>query len=391
MRALALALVLAVPALAQTVTPRGADGTFDVAAWNIEHFGDPGFAPSDPLQISNTEAIVEQAEIDLWAVQEIGSQDAWESLLTRLQADGYQGRLGPETPGSFQLRLGFLYDPDVVTVIGTRTILSGGNFGGRLPFEMQARVSIGGQARTIRVISLHAKAGTGADDYADRVAGAAELKTYIDDRLARGDAVILLGDYNDFLTRTTRSGESVSPYAAFLSDADYFAPTLGIEQQGIPTLCGNSSCTTGSTRDHILVTSNLSAEYVEGSGDRYSEVISEVSGFVNTTSDHVPVLARFEFRPVGTDAAPEDGVALLAPAPSPFRASTRVRFRLAAPADVAVEVFDVLGRRVAGASGAYGVGEHGVTVDGSALAPGAYLVRLAADGVVQTQRVVRAR
>ena len=390
---LLLALFLAIPALgpavlAQTVTPRGDDGTFDVVAWNIEHLGDPGFAPSDNLQLNNVEAIIEQGEIDLWAIQEVGSADAWADLVGRLQDDGYGARLGPETPGSFQLRLGFIYDTSVIQVLGSQAILSGGNFGGRQPFELRARVTAGGQARTVRIIGLHAKAGTSASDYTNRTNGAALLKTYIDERIDRGESVILLGDFNDFLTRSTRRSEPTSPYAAFLADADYAAATLGIEEANVPTLCGNVGCTIGSTRDHILYTADLSASFVEG--DRYSEVLQEIQGFVNTTSDHAPVLARFAFAPVAAEETPDGGIELLAAAPSPFRGATRLRFRLASPTEVSVEVFDVLGRRVAQQSGAFGAGDQTIALDGSRWAPGAYLVRVNADGAVRTQTIIRA-
>lgn len=386
--ACALALVTLV-ASAQTVTPRGEDGTFDVAAWNIEHFGNPSLGPSDNLQFSNVEAIISGAEIDLWAVQEIGSQAQWSNLLTSLQAEGYAGRLGPETPGSFQLRLGFIYDPRVISVIGTRTILPGNDFGGRQPFELQARVTSNGQSRTVRFISLHAKAGTGADDYQDRRDGAVALKEYMDDRIARGESVVLLGDYNDFLTRSTRTSESESPYAAFLDDANYIAATLEIERNRIPTLCSSNACSSGSTRDHIVFTSTLSAEYIPTSGDRYGEVLTDIQGFVSTTSDHVPVIARFGFAPVSNEPEAASGVALLAPAPHPVRGDLRVRFRLDVPGEAEVEVYDVLGRLMATASGSYAAGEHAIPV-GADLRPGAYVVRLAAAGRVVSRTIIRA-
>ena len=254
---------------------------------------------------------------------------------------------------------------------------------------MVARVTLGDESRTIRVITFHAKAGTGSTDYSRRADAADALKEYVDGRVERGDAVILLGDFNDYLLRSTRSGQP-SPYANFVGDDGYVAATLAIEQARVPTFCQNSSCTSGSTRDHLLFTSNLSTEYVEGSGDRFSEVISGVSGYTSTTSDHTPVLARFSFRPTPAEDGPEAGpVALLPAAPSPFRDATRLRFRLDAPADVALDVFDVTGRRVASVAGSYGLGEHAVLLDGSRLAPGAYLVRLQAGGETRTRLITR--
>ncbi len=394
MRLICLAALAALlPAAAQTVPERGADGTFDVATWNVEFFGDPTLGPSDDAtQLANVAAVIEQAGIDLWTLQEVVDQTEWAQLLDRVQDDGYAGILGPQVSNTprFDQRLAFIYKTDVVSIVGQRTILSGTNFGGRDPFEVQARVTIEGQARTIRVIGFHAKASTDDDSYRERVRGAAELKTYIDDRIARGESVILLGDYNDLLLRSTLSGQP-SPYRDFVDNADYVTATLPLEQATIRTFCRNSACTSGDTRDHILFTANLSAEYVAGSADRIGEVLSGVPNYVNSTSDHIPVIASFSFRPVAAEDAPEAGpVALLAPTPNPFRGATQLRFRLDAPSDVQLDVFDVVGRRVASLAGAFGAGEHPVSIDGAALAPGTYVVRLMAGGLVRTRLVVRA-
>lgn len=392
MRLLALAaLAASLAAHAQTVPARGDAATFDVAAWNVEHFGNTrgGFGPSDDArQQANVLAVMEQADIDLWALQEIGDADAFQDLLNGLADDGYQGVLGPPTPGSFQLRLAFVYDASVVTVLGLNEVLPGTNFGGRDPYELQARVSVGGTSRTIRVIDIHAKAGTGADDYDKRAAGAVELKAYVDARIARGESVIVLGDLNDFLTRSTRSGQP-SPYAAFLADDDYVAATLPVEQAGQPTLCGNSSCTSGSTRDHLLFTADLSAQYVEGSGDRYGELIGAVSGYTFSTSDHLPVLARFSFLSTASEPAP--GPLALAVGPNPLGDRATLRFHLAEPARVEVDVTDALGRRVWSASEASGAGGQSLALPSAAWAPGVYVVRLRAGDVTASRVVVRGR
>lgn len=392
----ALAAVLAAPvALAQTVPPRGDDATFDVASWNVEFFGEPSLGPPDAQQLSNVTAVIEQAEVDLWALQEVVDPTEWSELLADLQDDGYAGLLGPSVSSDprFDQKLAFVYDQSVVQVIGSRTILDAYayEFGYRPPFEMQARVTVNDVARTVYVITFHAKASTGSSDYERRAGGAAALKEYIDARIARGESVILLGDFNDYLTRSTLSSRT-SPYAAFLADDDYVAATLPVEQAGRPTYCTNSSCTSGSARDHLLFTAGLSDVYLADSGDRYIELVSAVPSYTYSTSDHLPVIARFGFGGTDAEADPAAGpVALLAPAPSPFRETTALRFRLDAPVVVVLDVVDVLGRRVAAVAGTYGVGEHSVALDGRDLAPGLYVVRLRAGDVVKTRALVRTR
>ncbi len=89
-----------------------------------------------------------------------------------------------------------------------------------------------------------------------------------------------------------------------------------------------------------------------------------------------------------TMSAGATGAASLGVFPNPFEAQTAVRFELSADSDVRVAVYDVLGREVAVlAEGAVEAGAHEATLDGSALPNGVYLVRLEANGQVQTHRV----
>ena len=380
---------------AQTVPARGSEGTFDVATWNLEFFGEPTMGPSnDPVQLRNVLAVMRQAEIDLWALQEVvDTDDEWQTLLQELGTE-FGAYLGPQVSSNptFDQRLAFIYDRSVVQVIRTRPILDafGYEFGYRLPLEMQARVTVGGVARTIYVIDFHAKASTGAEDYARRLAAAEALKDYVDDRIARGEEVIVLGDFNDYLVGSTR-GSMASPYDGFVQDDAYVTATLPLQQAGVYTYCRSATCSSGDTRDHLLFTAGLSDLYVSGSADHYGELITTVPGYVNSTSDHLPTLAQFAFMPTAADEAPEAGrVALLDPAPSPFRGSTRLRFRLDVASDVRLEVFDALGRRVASLAGSFGGGEHAVPLDGRDLTPGLYVVRLTAGGEVHARPILRA-
>ena len=395
LRLSALALVaagLAAPVAAQTIAPRGSDATFDVGTWNIRQLGDPApSTPPDRVQMNNAVALLSQSEIDLWTVQEITTHEVWNALLGRLQDAGYEGVLSPEpTFGNF--KIGFIYDPTVVSVIGAgRPLPITGSFGGHQPFELHARVTVGGESRTVRVFALHAKPFNGEESHALRTEGARKVKVYTDDRIAQGESVILLGDFNDFLTRARWRGASGSPYAPFVEDADYVAATVALENAGVPTTCGSGypECVGGTTIDHIVYTSNFQAQLVEVG--RYDEALDAISDFFTTASDHAPVLARFNFgASVASDNARPHPARLLPPAPNPFRGTTDVRFALGAASDVRLDVFDVLGRSVLAVERAFGAGEHAVALDGGALAPGAYVVRLAVGDAVVSSVVVRA-
>lgn len=84
--------------------------------------------------------------------------------------------------------------------------------------------------------------------------------------------------------------------------------------------------------------------------------------------------------------------ALEAPFPNPALGASRIGFTLPEAAEVNLEVFDVLGRRVAVlAEGTRPGGRHEATVEAGSLAAGAYLVRLRAGDHVSTTRLTVVR
>ena len=151
----------------------------------------------------------------------------------------------------------------------------------------------------------------------------------------------------------------------------------------------------GSTLDHILITNELFGAFVDGAAGRYTDVLDAFPGFTSTTSDHLPVYARFAFEPstVAVEAgAPGRGFALQPVHPNPVRGRATLRFTLDRPGAVRVEVYDLLGRRVAvAADGFRAAGAHTAAFDASALPEGVYLVRLQAGALTAVRRVVRVR
>ncbi|RMF56009.1 MAG: T9SS C-terminal target domain-containing protein, partial [Bacteroidetes bacterium] len=75
--------------------------------------------------------------------------------------------------------------------------------------------------------------------------------------------------------------------------------------------------------------------------------------------------------------------------PNPFAAGGRVMFTLAHPAHVRLDVYDLLGRRVAVlADGRYAAGTHTLAPPLATRAPGVYLLRLTAGAATATRPVV---
>jgi hypothetical protein len=78
--------------------------------------------------------------------------------------------------------------------------------------------------------------------------------------------------------------------------------------------------------------------------------------------------------------------------PNPFNPSTEIRFTLAAPADVALEIFDVLGRRVATPVAArLEAGPHKVEWNAEGLPSGVYFYRMNADGFSAVRKMLLLR
>jgi hypothetical protein len=81
--------------------------------------------------------------------------------------------------------------------------------------------------------------------------------------------------------------------------------------------------------------------------------------------------------------------ALLGNYPNPFNPSTTIRFQLSVSGPARLEVYDMLGRRVAVlADGIHPSGMHSIVFDASNLASGVYLTRLDADGHLLSQTLL---
>lgn len=99
---------------------------------------------------------------------------------------------------------------------------------------------------------------------------------------------------------------------------------------------------------------------------------------------------RFALATTGAGGAPLPAPRLaLALTPVPVRGDATVEMRLPAAADVALEVYDLHGRRALSlARGAFAAGTHRLALPAGALRPGVHFVRLAAAGETLVRRLV---
>ena len=128
---------------------------------------------------------------------------------------------------------------------------------------------------------------------------------------------------------------------------------------------------------------------LRGAGSAYADFVWAAPSAASPGA----VNAGQTFDPVSTEPPATPPVAsLVLHGPNPFRGQTALVLTLAAPAEVRVEAFDALGRRVAVlVEGPLGAGPHVLTLDGTALAPGLYVVRAFTGVESFSVRVVQVR
>jgi endonuclease/exonuclease/phosphatase family metal-dependent hydrolase len=305
---LLLSLCLSTASFAQVVPGRGTDTTLDIASWNIEWFGDTTDGPTnEALQLQNVRNVIAGANMDIWGVAEIVSLAQWNSL--KAQLPGYAGFLAKEPNvvngaafysgfNNMEQNVGILYKTSVATVTDARVILTANDndFAGRPPLQVTLRVTLNGATENIVVIVLHAKCCSDSGSWAQRRNAANALKSYLDTNYPTRK-VWVIGDFNDDVDTSITPG-SASPYANFVNDAaDYRFPTAVLSDFGI-----SSTTRFQDTIDHHLNSNEANATYVDGSVEVF-RVDNFISNYDATTSDHYPVLTRYNFGSGGTPMA----------------------------------------------------------------------------------------
>lgn len=291
--------------------------TLKVVNWNLEWFGSTasGLGPTNKnLQQQNVQQVLTTLNADLYALVEIVDTLRFKNVAEALPGNygyvvndygSYADDVNDPDYASAQ-KLGFIYNKDIVKKISTRGILrnsSGNAFNswasGRYPFLMQAEVTLNGATSIVDFIVIHAKANTGntadkIESYDRRKAGADELKDSLD-AMFPNSKIIILGDMNDDFDKTITTEVApniVSSYSSFLNDtANYHPVTLPL------SLSGNSSTVSFPDMiDHVITSSELNIAYVPNSAKVYRDVLTLISSYASTTSDHFPIITKYDWR-----------------------------------------------------------------------------------------------
>jgi endonuclease/exonuclease/phosphatase family metal-dependent hydrolase len=284
------------PAFKVAIPARGADDTLDIGSWNIEFFGSTTNGPTnETLQLQNARDVIAGTDFDIWGVAEIVGTTQFNSLKSQLP--GYAGFIANDptvTSGSSfysasEQKVGILFKTSVATLLGARLILTQNDvdFAGRPPLEVKLRVSMGGLTEDIVVIVLHAKAFNDVPSFQRRQAASVALKSFIDTTYPT-QKVIVVGDFNDDVDTSITSGQP-SPYQNFVGDAadyDFLTDVLSAAGQ-------SSTVSFPDMIDHHLGTNDMAAGFITGTAQVY-RVDQFIPSYGSTTSDHFPVLTRYD-------------------------------------------------------------------------------------------------
>jgi exonuclease III len=219
----------------------GTNETLDIITWNIENF-----PKSNNLTVNYLSQLIIELDADIVALQEIGSDTYFNSLVNTL--DGWNGE---RTSGSYGLA--YLYKSDLnILDIYEIDELDEYEFS-RTPYML----AVNWLNENIYIINNHYKCcGDGIINYSNasdeeyrRLRSIQMTKTYLNTFYTH-KSVVVLGDMNDELN----DSESNNVFTEFLEDTNYYFTDNNIA-------FGNSSYwsfpTWPSHLDHILITNEL--------------------------------------------------------------------------------------------------------------------------------------
>lgn len=269
----------------------------EALSWNVEWFGDVENGPSDEAkQQANVRAALGAMNADLVGLSEVVSAQAFDALVAGLP--GYQGLLvsdprvvgGSAQYSASEQKVALLFKSRF-RIESAQVVLREASyqFAGRPPMEVHLAFEEGGRPRTLVVLVAHFKAMANLDGYTRRLAAAKALKTYLDGSLSTR-WVLVMGDLNDDIDVSTYRAKP-SPFAPFVSDAaQYRFTTDALTTSGTSTTVHFSA-----TIDHHLATDELAKRFIEGSA-QVQKLDAFIPGYGDGTSDHYPVLTRYDLR-----------------------------------------------------------------------------------------------
>ncbi|MBA9074812.1 endonuclease/exonuclease/phosphatase family metal-dependent hydrolase [Flavobacterium gossypii] len=331
-------------------------GVFKITNWNTEWLGCTSFGPTnESQQIANVAAAMLSMNSDIYCIQEVSNSAANPSIATLvslLGSDEWEGKIVPTTTGDCDQRQGIIYKKSKVQFVSATQLSSGspsqGNSynynwsGGRYPALYTVNLISGTTLVPVSIVNIHAKAEDGnAASYTRRLGASQALKMILDGTSYNSKNLILIGDFNDYLIGTTSDACActLSPYKNFVDDeVNYNSITKNMVDV-------NQTWGTHPIIENIIISNELSTNYVSSSTAQEAAIVQNISNYYNTTSNHLPVSATFQFSVLGTPEYTYTQKSLLSIYPNPVK--EELQFDTAGLEDNATaQIFDLTGRQM---------------------------------------------
>ena len=324
---------------------------FKITNWNTEWLGCTTSGPTDEtLQLNNVASALLAMDSDIYCIQEVANLSTNPSipaLVALMGSDVWEGNIVYPNAVDCDQRQGIIYKKARVQYVYSTLLSSGspaqGNSyfynwsSGRYPARYDVNLVSGSNLVPMTIVNIHAKAEDGdAGSYTRRLGASEALKTILTGSTYNTKNLVLIGDYNDYLfgTSSIACGCTDSPFKNFMDDtANYTATTQYL----------NDAHWNRPLIENIMLSNELSANYFMNSTAQEIAAVQSISNYYNTTSDHLPVSARFQF---STLAAPSYAVPTsFAIYPNPVTAELTFE-GTSLEEDAAITIYDLMGRQM---------------------------------------------
>jgi hypothetical protein len=192
-------------------------------------------------------------------------------------------------------------------------------------------------------------------------------------------------------------------YEGAATGATYIMAYRAVDFGGLPSGVGFLTVNTGNGDYTAFVDSfgvyyaqaymDVNANFLPDPGEPYDFYGNQTPATITIEPTNFPENIDFTLTVLAVDEPGDgllpQGIALGNVYPNPFNSSTTIPFSLAAPTEIELELFDVLGRELYTlAHGLYSAGEHEIRLHGFDLATGIYYVELRAGDFSVGKRMV---
>jgi len=386
-----------------------APDTLRIATYNILYFS----GSTGPERVPEFRKVIRAMDPDILVVQEMSNQTGVDiflsDILEVIEPQRWEAVPFRDAPNSENA---CFYRTGVVEFVSTRYIATQlrdiNEYIFRMPNDTTA---------TIRLYSAHLKAGNTGDDRDRRLAEATIFRNDLNN-LPEGSDFLAMGDFNLYYSgepayqmligepdNTGRSFDPIDTPGEWHSDVA-FAP---IHTQATRYDYGGLDDRFDFILGSRAMFDTLGFEYLDGSytsfgndGNHFnvsinyghnSAVPDSIADALYYASDHLPVFLDLLFHASGSASRKPESLLpqcrLYPNFPNPFNSQTLIRYEVATPGPVCLQVYDLLGRRVATLAESFqSPGTYTVAFVGQGLASGTYFYSLETARAVQIRSML---